>query len=115
MDIQFDFSLYDSAHFLFAKSGVFGHKQYSYWLFIGKMKNAFRIYQMGVIIISNNKNILKNSFMIQVTNNENLWKHALCDCSPVVANPKAYVSEEIISRTGQFCERNPIEPKLVYF
>ena len=53
--------------------------------------------------------------MIQVTNNENLWKHALYDCSLVVANPKAYVSEEIISRTGQFCERNPIEPKLVYF
>lgn len=26
----------------------------------------------GAIIISNNKNILKNSFMIQVTNNENL-------------------------------------------
>lgn len=53
--------------------------------------------------------------MIQVTNNENLWKHALCDCSPVVANPKAYVSEEIISWTSQFCESNPIEPKLVYF
>lgn len=115
MDIQFDFSLYDSAYF-FSQNLVFSDINSTRTDYLSaKWKMLLGFIRWGVIIISNNKNILKNSFMIQVTNNENLWKHALCDCSPVVANPKAYVSEEIISRTGQFCERNPIEPKLVYF